>query len=514
MAHGTSDDARHADAGRSGSSGRRRAWLLPLVVVLLWLFVGGPLGSYAGRLSEVQKNDNASFLPTSAESTKVLDEFLGFTGRQSLPATVVFQRPGGLTPADKRAIASFDGELRDVRHVDAQAVGKPAYSADGAAAQVVVPIASSDGEQIQAAVADIRDVVADPPAGLTAYVGGQGGILGDFIKAFGAIDGILLVVALLVVLVILVVVYRTIILPLVVIVCAVLALGVSSAVIYALASNGVLDLNGQSQGILFILALGAATDYSLLVVSRFREELRDERSKYVAMRRAYRRSLEPIVASGVTVILGLLCLLLADLSSLRGLGPVGAIGIAGAMLSSLTLLPCALLLLGRGAFWPFRPEFGSEHKDAQGIWGKVSRLVGRRARTVWLLTFVVLAALAAFVPTLNEDPVPQTDTFLTQVDSVKAQDVLDAHFKSDEASPAILILPEDDLQATLAAVRSHPGVAGDGVTYLPAGPPTGSTPPAPKVVDGNVVVLAPLNGTSDSAQATAPSARCAPTWTR
>ena len=310
----------------------------------------------------------------------MLDEFLAFTGRQSLPATVVFQRPGGIDPRGQSAIASFDGELRDVRHVDAQAVGKPAYSADGVAAQVVVPIASSDGEQIQAAVADIRDVVADPPAGLTAYVGGQGGILGDFIKAFGAIDGILLVVALLVVLVILVVVYRTIILPLVVIVCAVLALGVSSAVIYALASNGVLDLNGQSQGILFILALGAATDYSLLIVSRFREELRDERSKYVAMRRAYRRSLEPIVASGVTVILGLLCLLLADLSSLRGLGPVGAVGIAGAMLSSLTLLPCVLLLLGRGAYWPFRPEFGSEHRDAQGIWGKVSRLVGRRAR--------------------------------------------------------------------------------------------------------------------------------------
>ena len=277
MAHGSSDDARHADAGRSGSSGRRRAWLLPLVVVLLWLFVGGPLGSYAGRLSEVQKNDNASFLPTSAESTKVLDEFLGFTGRQSLPATVVFQRPGGLTPADKRAIASLRRRAARTSGTSTrQAVGKPAYSADGVAAQVVVPIASSDGEQIQAAVADIRDVVADPPAGLTAYVGGQGGILGDFIKAFGAIDGILLVVALLVVLVILVIVYRTIILPLVVIVCAVLALGVSSAVIYALASNGVLDLNGQSQGILFILALGAATDYSLLLVSRFREELRDD----------------------------------------------------------------------------------------------------------------------------------------------------------------------------------------------------------------------------------------------
>ena len=332
-------------------------------------------------------------------------------------------------------------------------------------------------------------------------MGGQGGILGDFITAFGAIDGILLVVALLVILVILVIVYRTIILPLVVMLSAVLALGVASAAIYALAKNDVLDLNGQSQGILFILALGAATDYSLLLVSRFREELRDEQSTYLALRRAYRRAFEPIVASGVTVILGLLCLLLSDLSSLRGLGPVGAIGIAGAMLSALTLLPAALLLLGRWAYWPFRPMYGSAHKDATGLWGGVARLVGRRARTVWVVTFLALVACAAFVPTLNEDPVPQTDTFLTQVDSVKAQDILDAHFPSDQSSPVVVITPQGDLQQVLEVVRAEDGVVADGVSYLPAGPPTGSTPPDPKVVDGDVVVLATLKGSAESAAA-------------
>ena len=155
-----------------------------------------------------------------------------------------------------------------------------------------------------------------------------------------------------------------------------LALGVSSAVIYALAKNDVLDLNGQSQGILFILALGAATDYSLLLVSRFREELRDEESMYVAMRRAYRRSFEPIVASGVTVILGLLCLLLSDLSSLRGLGPVGAIGIAGAMLVRAHPAAGGAAAARPGAFWPFRPMYGSEHKDARGVWG-AGRPAGR-----------------------------------------------------------------------------------------------------------------------------------------
>src|SRR4051795_314301 len=221
------------------------------------------------------------------------------------------------------------------------------------------------------------------------------------------------------------------------------------------------------------------------------------------MRRAYRRALEPIVASGVTVILGLLCLLLSDLSSLRGLGPVGAFGVAAAMFSSLTLLPAALLLLGRWAYWPFRPAFGSEHGDARGIWGRVARLVGRRSRAVWVLTLLVLAAFAAFLPTLNEEPVPQTDLFLTQVDSVKAQDILDAHFQSDQANPAVIIVPQDKLQQTLRVVRDHPGVADNGVAYLPAGPPTGAAPPGPKVVDGDTVVLATLDGAADSPQATA-----------
>ncbi len=492
-----------SEAAPKRSGRRSKRWILPLVVVLLWLFVGGPLGSFAGRLAEVQKNDNASFLPQSAESTKVLDEFLKFTGRQSLPTTVVFERAGGLTAADKQAVAGYARELASVENVDSTAVGTPTYSQDGTAAQVVVPVTATDGDQITAAVQDIRDVVKDPPPGLTALVGGQGGVLGDFITAFGAIDGILLLVALVVVLLILLVVYRSPVLPFVVLISAVLGLGVASAAIYALAKNDLLDVNGQSQGILFILAVGAATDYSLLLVSRFREELRDHESAYDAMRRAYRAVLEPVLASGVTVILGLLCLLLSDLSSLRGLGPVGAFGIAAAMLSSLTLLPMALVLLGRRAFWPLMPRYGSEHQDAKGVWGAVARLVGRRARAVWLLTFVVLAAFAAFVPTLDEDPVPQTDIFLTEVDSVQAQKILDEHFSADQASPAILVVPAADVAATVKLAQAHPGVAPNGVTYLPSGPPTGSTPPAPKVVDGDAVVLVTLSDASDSAAATA-----------
>ena len=240
------DPERPPADGRSHRSPRSRRWILPLVVVLLWLFVGGPLGSYAGKLASVQENDNAAFLP-SAESTLAQDEYTKFIGNESLPI-VVFERDGGLTQQDQATIGQYVEDLRQVENVDAEGVVGPIPAEDGSAAEVVVPIATSDGDELEAAVVDIRDVLADAPDGLTALVGGPGGILGDFIEAFGAIDGILLGVALLVVLVILLVVYRTPVLPLVVLLSAVLALGAASAVIYALASNDLLKVNGQEPG--------------------------------------------------------------------------------------------------------------------------------------------------------------------------------------------------------------------------------------------------------------------------
>ena len=489
----------------------RRLWVWPLLVVLLWLLVGGPLGSFAGRLAEVQENDNSAFLPRSAESTEVLDALVEFQDQETLPVTVVFEREGGLAPEDRGVIADYQRGLAGVDSVAAGGVGPPIPSQDGEAAQVVVQVATTDGDELIAAVDDMREVLADPPAGLTALVGGQGGVLADFVDAFGAIDGVLLVVAVGVVLVILVVVYRTPILPLVVVFSAVLALGVASAAVYGLAAGDLLTLNGQSQGILFILAVGAATDYSLLVVARFREELRDHQSSYDAMRVAYKGAFEPILASGATVILGLLCLLLSDLASLSGLGPVGAIGIAGAMLSSLTLLPAALVLLGRWAFWPFRPHYGSEHTDDRGLWGRLARLVQRRARLVWAVTFAALAVASLFITQLDEEPVPQTELFLTEVESVTAQDVLDEHFEADNASPVQVLVPQEHLAATLELVSSHPGIAPSGAAAAtgaeaagrpPVFPlPSPDDPSQPRVLDGQAIVLATLADPADSAAA-------------
>lgn len=482
----------------SAETTRKRIWIWPLLVVLTWLLVGGPLGAYAGKLAEVQENDNAAYLPQSAESTEALNTLLEFQQQETLPTTVVFYRDGGLTPDDLATIAGYADRMRAVPNVAEGGVGDPIPSADGTAAQVVVQAAATDGEEVTKVVDDLREIVADPPDGLTALVGGQGGILGDFIVAFGAIDGVLLLVALGVVMLILLAVYRSPILPFVVLVPAVLSLGVASAVLYWLAKVDLITISGQSQGILFILAIGAATDYSLLIVARFREELRDHASKYTAMRAAYRAAVEPIVASGLTVILGLLCLLLSDLASLRGLGPVGAFGIGGAMLSSLTLLPAALLVLGRWAYWPFRPRYGSEHTDTRGIWGRVARLISRHSRLVWVGTFAGLVIGAAFLTTLKEDPIPQTELFLTDVESVQAQDILDAHFESDNANPVQLVVPEADVPATLALLADHAGIASMDGQPLVFPLPSETDPRQPKIVDGRAVVFATLSDPADS----------------
>jgi RND superfamily putative drug exporter len=417
------------------------------------------------------------------------------------------EREGGLTRQDHAAMAALLDEVRAVDDIDAGGAVGPIPSEDGSAAQAVVPITTSDGDELQITVDRTREVLEGAPDGLAAHVGGPGGVLGDFIEAFGETDGILLLTALTVVLLILLAVYRSPVLPLVVLLSAVLALGIASAAVYLLAANDMLTLNGQSQGILFILAVGAATDYALLIVARFREELRDHESKYDAMRRAWRAAVEPIVASGATVILGLLCLLLSDLTSLRGLGPAGAFGIAGAMFAALTFLPAALVLLGRGAFWPFPPRHGSAHPDTRGVWGAVARLVGRRARGVWLATFVVLASFAAFVPTLDEDPVPQTELFLTEVDSVQAQEIIDDHFAADRSSPAILVVPAEHLDEAVSVASEQAGVAEDGVAWLPEDGATtpadpGAPPPPPKVVDGEAIVLVTLAQNADSLGAT------------
>ncbi|MBA2416711.1 MAG: MMPL family transporter [Geodermatophilaceae bacterium] len=469
-----------------------RRWLLPAVLVILWLAVGGPLGSFQGKLAGVQENDNSAFLPAEAESTQVIELQRKFSDEEVLPAIVIYERTSGLTREDQAAVADDAVEFADLVGVLGE-VSPPIPSEDGQALQVIVPIDANLGDDIIDVVEEVRAVADD--SGPDSFVTGPAGILGDFVVAFESIDGLLLIVTAAVVALILVLVYRSPLLPVIVLVAVGLALGTASAIVYALTSAGVITLNGQSQGILLVLVFGAATDYALLLISRYREELRRHESKYDALRVALRATALPILASGGTVMVGVLCLLFSELNSNRGLGPVAAIGIASSLLVQLTFLPAVLALFGRAAFWPVRPRHGSDDGEQRGIWARVAALVGRRPRAVWVSSAAVLLVAAAFVTQLNTSGIAQTDVFLTDVPSVAGQEALGRHYPAGTGSPAVIVGDADALDELVSAVEDIDGVGTvTAVSENPAGPPGA---PA-QVVDGLVQLNAVLDDPADS----------------
>ncbi|MBD7982655.1 MMPL family transporter [Oerskovia merdavium] len=542
---------------------------LVIVAVLgVWLAIGALGGQAQGKLSTVQTNDSAAFLPSSAESTQAAEKAQAFVSDESLPALVVAvpTAGGAITPEQLQLLQDVAADLpglplpgagpEDPQTVGDALTGDPVVvpSQDGEAAMIVASLDASqvsdlmaDDERVNNVViaevrAELETALAD--SGLQAWVTGPAGFVADLVNAFGGIDTVLLLVALGAVLIILAIVYRSPVLPFIVILTAVFALCLAGLVVYLLADAGTLTLNGQAQGILSILVVGAAVDYSLLVVARYREELRVVRDPYTAVRKALRASIEPIAASAGTVIAGLLCLLLSDLGSNRSLGPVGAIGIAAAFLAALTFLPALLVLGGkrsRGIFWPQKPAYDPAaaeegtapagvgaapstpagegardvalaashdvevHVAGHGIWSRVASFVGRRDRAVWIVTALVLAGCAAFVPTFQAEGTSDSDVFLTQVDSVDGEQALEEHFGGVGVQPAIVIAPQEDLDAVLQAATATDGVA-SAAAVTEAG--TGGAPGAPAqgpplVVDGDVRVDVVTEDPSDTNAATA-----------
>ncbi|MFD7730435.1 MMPL family transporter [Kitasatospora phosalacinea] len=489
----------HAPTPAPPPPARRLRFLLPLALLLVWLVLGGALGPFAGRLGEVSTNDGAAFLPRSAESTRVAQLEKDFRAEATLPVVLVWEADSG--QVDEALRAGAGKALAAAAQVPGT-VGQPSPllpSEDGKALEAVVQLRADLGPDTKEAVAAIRDLAGQVP-GATAGVAGPAAVLADLSGAFAGIDGLLLGVALGVVLLILLLVYRAVLLPLLVILGAVFALATACAIVYALAQHGVVRVDGQVQGLLSILVIGAATDYGLLLSARFREELAAGKDRYAAARTALHRSVEPIAASGLTVGLGLLVLLLSDLTNNRALGPVGAIGIACAVLSALTFLPAALALCGRAAFWPARPSTdgkGGSHR----VWQRIAELVGRRPRALWVGSVAVLAALAACSPLLDARGVPQSELFTTAQPSVAAQRLLSAHFPGGSGNPAVVVARADRADAVAAAAAPVPGVAA-------VRPYTGGAPTDPPVVvDGLVRLDATLADPADSDAALATVAR-------
>jgi RND superfamily putative drug exporter len=460
---------------------------------IIMLFIGVIGLGYQAKLGDVQKNDNSSFLPGSADSTKVANQQEKFSSIQSIPGFIVYQRKGGLTEADKAKITSDVGKFKQVSGVSVDEVGRPQFSKSGEVAATAVPLIGKENGKSRdgPALVDTEKAVVKvgrngAPDGLVVHSAGAGGILVAFIDAFSGLDGALLLSAGVVVILILLLVYRSPFLWLFPLVSAGgLALGASSLVIYQLAKHNVITLNGQSQGILSVLVIGAGTDYALLFISRYREELHESPRAIDALIAAWKGTVVPIVASAVTVILGLICLTLADLNSTAGLGPVCAIGIACTAIVMLTFLPCFLLtprfwawtnpvgwvllamkwrkwriLEGRWIFWPRIPR--EDHRTdilaVHGIWGRFSQWLAQHYRRAWITAGVVLLACVAGLFTLKTEGLSTEKGFTNKPEAIVGQAIYNANFDKGAGAPAVILASADKAGQVIAAAKQVDGV--------------------------------------------------------
>ncbi len=288
---------------------------------------------------------------------------------------------------------------------------------------------SNGWNDIAPVVKDVRSIAH--PSGGSVYVSGPAGYAADFIDVFTGFDSKLLYITAAIVIVILLFTYRSPLLWMLPVACVFVALTAAQAVIYLLARHGGLTVNGQSAFILTVLVFGAGTDYALLLIARYREELRRHADRHEAMAEAVGRAGPAILASGSTVVLSLLCLLVAELNSTKSLGPVMAIGITVGLCAMLTLLPALLVIFGRWMFWPVRPTLGSAEPTERGLWARIGFRMARRPRLVWVVTAVVLAAMALGLAGLKASGLQNRDAFSTKQDSVTGEKALDRLWGAD-----------------------------------------------------------------------------------
>ncbi|MCZ2828986.1 MMPL family transporter [Modestobacter sp. VKM Ac-2986] len=434
---------------------------LKWVVLVLWLVVAAVSAPLAGALTDEQENDVAAWLPSEAESTRALQlqTELG-SDPDLIPAVVVYERASGLTPEDTAAVESDVAAFGRLEALDGTVVG-PLPAEDGQALQLVVPLnVGADGwEQIAPVVDGIRAEASEGPDGLSAYVTGPAGSAADQTEAFAGIDGTLLFAALGVVVLILLVTYRSPVLWVLPIFSAVIALFVSQAVITLLARHADLTVNAQSASILTVLVVGAGTDYALLLVARYREELRLHTDRHEAMTEAVHRAGPAVLASGGTVVLGMLCLVVADMNSTAGLGPVAAIGVAVTLCVLMTLLPALLVICGRWVFWPVRPTFGSAEPSATGLWARVGARIAPRPRATWVVTAALLLAACAGTLLLQPSGLTQAESFRGTPESIEGDAVAARHFPASAGNPVYVLTTAGSAEEVAATTGATEGIA-------------------------------------------------------
>jgi putative drug exporter of the RND superfamily len=447
--------------------GKRTKWL----VLVFWLVIVAVAGPLAGKLMGAEKNDPSAYLPASAESTQELNLQSKFVSKNLNPAVVVYLRPSGLTPADLRKAAADARAFAALPAVHGRVSG-PIPSADHKAIETIVGADLGYNSNISGFVNNLRTTAARGDPGIQVHIAGPAASAADEVKIFKGIDSTLLYATLAVVIGLLLLTYRSPVLWILPIASAGVALSAAEAVIYLLTKHG-LTVNGQTAGILIVLVLGASTDYALLLVARYREELRRHEDRHQAMAIALRRAGPAIIASAATVIAGMLCLLAADSADISGLGPVAAIGIAVGLLAMITLLPALLVIFGRWIFWPVRPRYGTPEPTTRGFWARAGGLIARHPRRVWVVTALLLACGSLGLIGFKVGTLTNAQSFRGTPESITAEAVLARHFPAGAGEPVAVIGNASRAAAMSHALAATPGIdtvarpeVRDGLAYL------------------------------------------------
>ncbi|MFD6291057.1 MMPL family transporter [Streptomyces sp. NPDC060205] len=447
-------------AGKATTTSKRRRRAVPWALLGLWVAVLALAAPFAAKLADVQHDRVTDYLPASADSTQVAKIQERLPGGESTELVIVYHRQGGLSAADRQVAAGQVAEIAGTHEfVGGTAVPEGIPSDDGTT--LMYPLVSNepgtDEELRDALVEDVRST-AHGQDGLSVEVGGTGALATDAGKVYDSLGGPLLYTTVGVVALLLVLIYRSPVLWLVPLAVAGVADYLSMGVAYGLNQAFGTTVSGQSSGVMTILVFGAGTDYALLLVSRYREELRRVERPYDAMAAALRGCGPAVLASSGTVAVGLLCLLAADLNSSRGMGPLGTVGVLCALIAMLTLLPAILVLLGRRVFWPLVPAFGSEPKPRRrSLFAAMGSSAGRRPLTVLATGAVLLGALA--LGTLNlPGPVKQEDSFVDRPEAVTAMETLARAYPGHGTQPIDVIAPADRADRALTSIRDTRGV--------------------------------------------------------
>jgi RND superfamily putative drug exporter len=451
-------------------TGRVTKWL----VLVAWILAVGVAGGFASKLTDVQNNEASSWLPATAESTRALDRLAPFQDPNAIPTLVVYERAAGLSQADIAAAKADVAEFANVNGVEGEVQG-PQPSEDGRVMQTLVTFnfSANGWMEMPEVAAELSDIAESN--GVNVYISGAGGQAADSSEVFEGIDGTLLFSTLGVVILILLLTYRSPVLWLLPIICSGVALTVAQGLIYFLAKYADLTVNGQSQAILTILVIGAGTDYALLLVARYREELRRHADRHEAMEFALHRAAPAILASAATVVAGMLCLTLAEMNSTAGLGPVAAIGVGVTFLVMVTLLPALLVIVGRWIFWPKRPTLGSPEPTQTGMWAKIGRWIVVRPRKVWVVTTGVLAIAYLGLFRLDTAGLATEESYTKDFQSITGQQVLAAHGLVDASNTIMVVANEAQAGEVRAAMTGIKGIGEpsapivkDGVAFVDA----------------------------------------------